>query len=97
MTLCDAPVFRGAVWATDNFIYYVPSIYSTVSRIAADGGTPQIVTKIRAADGEQQHRWPEVLPDAKHLLYVIGSGGEWDDATIVAERLPVFHETRSPC
>jgi Tol biopolymer transport system component len=87
LTLCDAPIFRGAVWATDDFIYYVPSIYSAISRVPADGGTPQTVTKIRAADGEQQHRWPEVLPGAKYLLYVIGSGGEWDDATIVAERL----------
>ena len=34
-----------------------------------------------------QHRWPELLPGGKVVLYVIGLGGEWDDATIVAERL----------
>ena len=87
MTLCDAPVFRGAAWGEDGSIYFVPNMYVPISRISAAGGVPQPVTKIRTADGEQLHRWPELLPGGKVLLYVIGSGGEWDDATIVAEHL----------
>jgi serine/threonine-protein kinase len=62
-------------------------MYVPVARIPSTGGPPEDVTKIRAAEGEQQHRWPELLPGGKALLYVVASGGEWDDATIVAERL----------
>jgi serine/threonine protein kinase/Tol biopolymer transport system component len=87
VTLGEAWNFRGGVWAEDGRIYFVPNQYVPIARIPAAGGSPENVTRIRAADGEQQHRWPELLPGGRILLYVIGSGGEWDDATIVAERL----------
>ena len=53
----------------------------------ATGGAAQPITAIRTTEGEVQHRWPELLPGGKVLLYVVGLGGEWDEATIVAERL----------
>jgi len=87
VTLADAPGFRGAVWASDGSIYFVPDLYVPISRIPAAGGVPHPVTKIRAAEGELQHRWPDVLPDGKVLLYTVGHGADWDEATIVAERL----------
>ena len=87
ITLADAPSFRGAVWGEDGSIYFVPSAYAPISRIPATGGAAQPITTIRTAEGEVQHRWPELLPGGKVLLYVIGLGGEWDDATIVAQRL----------
>ena len=87
VTLADAPGFRGAVWGDDGSIYFVPDLYVPVSRIPADGGVGRAVTRIRAAEGELQHRWPEVLPGSKVLLYAVGSGADWDEATIVAERL----------
>jgi Tol biopolymer transport system component len=87
VTLCDAPFFRGAFWDEDGSIYFVPNVYVPISRIPADGGAIQPVTKIRTKEGEQQHRWPEVLPGGKVILYAIGSGADWDEATIVAERL----------
>ncbi|MFI5026381.1 MAG: protein kinase [Solirubrobacterales bacterium] len=87
ITLADAPSFRGAVWGEDGSIYFVPSAYAPISRIPATGGAAQVITTIRKAEGEVQHRWPELLPDGKVVLYVIGLGGEWDDATIVAQRL----------
>jgi serine/threonine-protein kinase len=87
VTLGEAGGFRGGVWAEDGRIYYVPNQYVPIARIPAGGGTPENVTRIRAAEGEQQHRWPELLPGGRVLLYAIGSGSDWDDATIVAERL----------
>jgi serine/threonine-protein kinase len=87
VTLCDAPNFRGGVWGEDGSIYVVPNMYLPISRIPADGGPNQPVTKIRAQEGEQQHRWPEVLPGGKVIVYAIGSGADWDEAKIVAERL----------
>ncbi len=87
VTLADAPVFRGAAWGDDGSIYFVPDLYVPISRISAGGGTPQPITKILAANGELQHRWPDVIPGSKVLLYVVGKGPEWDEATIVAQRL----------
>ncbi|MFI5168373.1 MAG: protein kinase [Thermoanaerobaculales bacterium] len=87
VTLCDAPNFRGGVWAEDGSIYFVPTYYVPVARVSSVGGTPTSVTRIRSAEGEQQDRWPELLPGGRVLLYTVGSGGDWDDATIVAERL----------
>jgi serine/threonine-protein kinase len=87
MTLADAPLFRGAAWGEDSSIYFVPNAYAPISRIPAMGGAAQPITAIRSAEGELGHRWPELLPGGKVLLYVVGLGGEWDEATIVAERL----------
>ena len=87
VTLGDAGYLRGGVWADDGWIYFVPNQYVPIARISSAGGTAESVTKIRVADGEQQQRWPEILPGGRVLLYVSHSGGEWDDATIVAERL----------
>jgi serine/threonine-protein kinase len=87
VTLADVPSFRGAVWGDDGAIYFVPNSYVPISRIPAGGGKAEPVTKIRAQEGELQHRFPELLPGGKVLLYAIGYGGEWDEATIVAERL----------
>jgi len=87
VTLGEAVSLRGGVWAEDGSIYYTPTQYVPIARIPSAGGTTMNVTRIRAAEGEQQHRWPEILPGGRVLLYAIGSGGDWDDATIVAERL----------
>jgi len=87
ISLCDAPNFRGGVWGEDGSIYFVPNYYVPIARVSSTGGTPTNVTRIRGAEGEQQHRWPELLPGGRVLLYTVGSGGDWDDATIVAERL----------
>jgi serine/threonine-protein kinase len=87
VTLADARGFRGAVWSDDGSIYFVPDLYVPISRIPAAGGPARAVTRIRTAEGEMQHRWPEILPGGKVLLYAIGGGADWDEATIVAERL----------
>ena len=87
VALADVRVFRGAVWGDDGAIYFLPDLYVPISRILAAGGASRPVTTIRSAEGEMQHRWPELLPGSKVLLYAIGKGGEWDEATIVAETL----------
>jgi serine/threonine protein kinase/Tol biopolymer transport system component len=87
VTLADVRGFRGAVWGDDGAIYFVPDLYVPISRIPAAGGPSRAVTRIRSAEGELQHRWPELLPGSKVLLYTVGNGADWDEATIVAERL----------
>ncbi|HET7292423.1 MAG TPA: protein kinase, partial [Vicinamibacteria bacterium] len=93
IALADAPDPRGAVWGEDGNIYFVPNAYVPVTRVPAAGGAAVPVTQIRNAEGELQHRWPELLPGARVLLYAIGYGEDWDTATIVAQRLDTGERT----
>ena len=67
VTLCDAPTFRGGSWGDDGTIVASLNGAATLSRIPAAGGTPQPFTK--ATNGEQAHRWPQVLPGSQSVLF----------------------------
>ena len=85
--LAEMPSAMGAAWADDGFIYCVPHLSSGVFRVPEGGGAAQPVTRVRTAEGEIQHRWPDVAPGGKTIVYAAGYGKEWDEAKIVAERL----------
>ena len=40
-------------------------------RVAADGGTPQPVTRVNASAHEDSHRLPQFLPDGRHFLFFV--------------------------
>jgi Tol biopolymer transport system component/tRNA A-37 threonylcarbamoyl transferase component Bud32 len=82
--LGEAPVPHGASWAADDTIIYAPNFGSGLLRISAAGGNPQILTKSNQKDQEISHRWPQVLPGGKDVLFTIqvGSGSSYDDARI---------------
>ena len=84
--LCDAPAPRGGAWSEDGTIIFqadtrsVPN--SPLTRISADGGTPQPLTPL--ADGEVTQRWPYVLPGGRAVLYTSSRViGAFDDANLV--------------
>ncbi|HKR62861.1 MAG TPA: protein kinase [Thermoanaerobaculia bacterium] len=64
-------VARGGSWGRDGYIYYTGDTSSGLSRVAADGGPPQTLTTPARERGENSHRWPQLLPDGKHLLFTI--------------------------
>ncbi len=66
----DAPSGRGGAWGRDDVILFCPSLRSGIHRVPAGGGTPTPVTRI---DGETEtsHRWPHLLPDGRHFLYLL--------------------------
>jgi eukaryotic-like serine/threonine-protein kinase len=70
ITLCDAGEPRGATWAPDDTIILAPSPTSPLQRVSASGGTPQTITTLDSKNGEYSHRWPEILPGSKDLLFV---------------------------
>jgi Tol biopolymer transport system component len=67
VTLAEASNPRGGSWGEDGTI--IASLINTsgLSRIPASGGTPQALTQLR--DGEVTHRWPQVLPGGKAVLF----------------------------
>jgi Tol biopolymer transport system component len=82
--LGEAPVPHGASWAADDTIIFAPNFGSGLFRIPAAGGAPQILTKPNQKEQEISHRWPQVLPGGKGVLFTIqvGSGSSYDDARI---------------
>ena len=69
LTVAEAPDGRGGSWGADGTIVYTPDTRAPLWRVSASGaGTPAQLTKL--SKGETTHRWPQVLPDGKHYLYV---------------------------
>jgi serine/threonine-protein kinase len=78
---------RGAAWGTDGYIYFVPGATVGIQRIAAGGGQPQPFTTLQAEAKERTHRWPQIMPDGKHVLFTVGSSDSpeyYDDSEIDA-------------
>jgi serine/threonine-protein kinase len=81
--LADAPSGRGASWATDGTIVFVPTPEGGLYRVSADGGAVTRLTMVKPT--ERSHRWPHVLPGARTVLFTIqGAGKLFDDAVIAA-------------
>jgi serine/threonine-protein kinase len=54
-------------------------------RVSATGGTPQPFTRLVSSKNDITHRWPQVLPGAKAVVYAIGI--EFNSATIAVASL----------
>jgi serine/threonine protein kinase/Tol biopolymer transport system component len=82
--LCDAPIPHGASWTSDDAIVYAPYLGSGLMRISSAGGTPQTLTTPDAQARELSHRWPQVLPGNKAVLFTIqvATQASYDDARI---------------
>ncbi len=59
---------RGVWWGEDRSIY-VGYINGAIYRVSEEGGTPVPVTQLDSTAGEISHRFPDLLPDGKSLLY----------------------------
>jgi len=86
--LCEAGSDRGGWWAEDGSIVFQPVAGGAgLSQVGSAGGTPVTLTKLNP--GEITHRWPQVLPGNKAVLYTAHSSlAGFDDATIVLRALP---------
>ena len=66
-TLAPAGIPLGGAWSGDDTIFFTPGPASPVVRVASTGGQPTPVTRVTAEAAN--HRFPQVLPDGRHLLY----------------------------
>ncbi|MGO8796405.1 MAG: protein kinase domain-containing protein [Candidatus Sulfotelmatobacter sp.] len=67
--VADAPFGRGGAWGAGGDIVFSAVTQAGLVRVNATGGTPVPVTKVNSAL-HTSHRWPFVLPDGKHFLYL---------------------------
>jgi serine/threonine-protein kinase len=86
-TLCNASVGLGGSWAADDTIYFAPSTNSGLLKVSAQGGEPQEVTRLNRAKGEISHRWPQVLPGGKAILFDVWTGPGWEERHIAPHPL----------
>src|SRR5712692_2143921 len=67
IALCDAPYFLGGSWGEDGNIIAALGTNTRLSRIPSAGGAPTPVTELES--GEATHRWPQILPGGKAVLF----------------------------
>src|SRR5205085_5299303 len=87
IAIAKATYPRGGEWLADDTIVFCSFYYGGIERVAASGGPVTTVSTVNRSAGERSHRWPHVLPSGKVILYSVGTGLNWDDARVVAQRL----------
>ena len=87
VSLCDsAASYTGADWGEDGSIIASLRVSGGLSRVSSAGGVPTPVTELVGA--ERTHRWPQVLPGGKGVLFTAeNSTVGFDDARIEVVRL----------
>jgi Tol biopolymer transport system component len=82
IALCDVNTAAGGSWGEDgNIIAVLSGAGGVLSRIPAAGGAPTPLTQL--AQGETTHRWPQILPGGKAVLFTSNtSGAAFDGANI---------------
>ena len=84
ITLCDVPDDRGGSWGEDDTIVFTKDTGSALSKVSSAGGTPQPLTALDTQAGEVTHRWPQVLPGGKAVLFTSNTRQlNYKDADIV--------------
>jgi len=84
VTLCDAVGPRGGAWGENGEIIAALQNSDVLSRIPETGGAPQPLTKL---GGETSHRWPQILPGGRSVLFSASESGDSSEAAIEVQRL----------
>ena len=80
---------RGASWGQDGFIVFNAGAeaWMPLLRVPGEGGKPGPVSVL--GEGEVAHRWPQVLPGARAMLFAaFGSVGGNETANVLVQPLP---------
>jgi serine/threonine-protein kinase len=89
ITLARAPSnARGGSWGDDGDIVAALSPDGGLSRLSSAGGLPTLIAEL--APGDLGHRWPQVLPGAKAVLFSQGRGF-YDGSSIEVMSLADHH------
>ena len=91
---------RGASWGPGDNIVFAPTTAEGLKGVSGGGGPVREVSQLDASKQERTHRWPQVLPDGKHALFIAGtldSPEYYDDSDVdvvsleTGERQTVLH------
>jgi len=75
---------RGASWGEGGNIVFGTRPNAGLSGVSADGGEPEGLTVPDRERREKTHRFPQVLPGGRAILFTLGTGDidSYDDASI---------------
>lgn len=76
VTVCDSNVRYTASWGDDGNLIATLGFGSGLSKIPAAGGTPKTITEPNREKGELWHRWPQVLPGSRAVLFSVQHSGQ---------------------
>ena len=82
---------KGSTWGASG-ILCSPAPSAGLSRLSADGGELTSVTEPDASRNEVSYRWPELLPDGRHVLCTVKKRGiaSFDEAEIAVCSLDTY-------
>ena len=81
--LADVSSARGGTWGPDGTIVFAPANEGGLSKVSAGGGAVTALTQL--APNERAHRWPQLLPDGRTVLFTVQHAGKlYDDAIVAA-------------
>jgi serine/threonine-protein kinase len=69
-----APRSWGIGWGPGDLLVYSPAAGAGLMAVTASGGDPRPLTTLDTAAGDVDHRWPQVLPDGKSVLFTVWRG-----------------------
>jgi Tol biopolymer transport system component len=69
VVLANAGGHRGGSWGEDGTIVFTPTATSPLYRVSAAGGEPVAVTHLDGTRKEVTHRWPQLLPGGKSVIF----------------------------
>src|SRR3954464_2962688 len=80
--ICAAPSgIAGGAWAPDGTIVFA---WFDLYRVAADGGTPDLLLRVDEKQGERFYRHPAFLPSGDAIVFTVGRSDtdSYDDSDI---------------
>jgi hypothetical protein len=93
IALCDATNPRGGSWGEDGDIIAELNNTSVLAHIPSSGGAPAPVTEL--ANGEVTHRWPQILPGGKAVLFTAHTATSGFDAANIEVTSLTDHRTKT--
>jgi serine/threonine protein kinase len=72
--LCPATSGRGGAWSPGGVIVFSANNKAPLQVISATGGSPTPLTIL--GPGHEGHRWPQFLPDGRHLIFLVKGSDE---------------------
>ncbi len=73
--ICAAPGGADGTWGKSGWILFDGTSGDSIRGVRDSGGTPEGITYLDHAHGENQHAWPFFLPDGQHFLFVAREPG----------------------
>jgi serine/threonine protein kinase/WD40 repeat protein len=93
IAIVDVGGYRGGTWGEGGTIIFPKQFTSQLFRVADSGGAAQEATHLDAGRSETTHRWPQILPGGKTVLFTASAdnnyfGRAWVEAASLDTGVP---------